>query len=151
MITQSKQRVFLPLMLIGLLFAGAVSAQADENRGGDRIARGAAVGAAVGTFLQIAGGRTAGHQLLRGALIGGTLGAAVGTYDTGYYGRDGYYVRDGYYGNGVVYRDRDSRDRDYRERAYENRDRDDRYRRSDRDRDRDRDDRYGRRDDSRRH
>jgi hypothetical protein len=154
MFIQSKQRVFVPLMLVGFLFTGAMAAEASD-RGGDRVVRGAAVGAAVGTFLQIVQGRTEGHQLLAGAVVGGTLGAVVGTYndarydrygrrgDTyyrdGYYGRDANYGRDRYYREGSTYRDRDGRYGAYdsRDRAYDSRDgrsycdsdRDDRYHR----------------------
>ena len=65
MFTQSKLRVFLPMMLITFLFFGAVSAEAGDRyhrRDGDRAAKGAAVGAAVGALVQLIGGRTEGGQ-----------------------------------------------------------------------------------------
>jgi hypothetical protein len=106
MFTKSKQRVFIPVMLMGFLCFGAAAAEARDYRShGDRVKKDAVIGAAVGTLVQILGGRTEGHELLQGAVIGGTLGAAVGaTRDShrGYY-RDGYY-RDGYYRDGY-YRD----------------------------------------------
>jgi uncharacterized protein YcfJ len=105
---QSKLRIFIPLMLMGFLCFGAVSAEARDYRRGnhDEVARDAAVGAVVGTIAQIITGRTEGHEILKGAVIGGTLGAVVGSSRDsrhGYYGRydrrDGYY-RDGYYRDG---------------------------------------------------
>jgi len=128
MFTQSKLRVFLPLMLIAVLFFGAAAAEAGDHRhDGNRAAKGAVVGAAVGALVQLIGGRTEGGQVLKGAVVGGALGAAVGAsqenrrdrygrydYDRdGYYARDGYsnqdgyYVQgnDGYYANGTAYPD----------------------------------------------
>ena len=113
MFSKSKQRVFIPMILMGLLCFGAVAAQAGEYRNGDRVAKDAAIGAAVGTFVQILSGRTQGHQILKGAIAGGAIGAAVGVareaqrdryYRDGYYDRNGYYDRDGYaYQNGGSY------------------------------------------------
>jgi hypothetical protein len=113
MFSKSKQRVFIPMMLVGLLCFGAVAAQAGEYRSGDRVAKDAAIGAAVGTFVQILSGRTQGHQILKGAIAGGALGAAVGAaresqrdryYRDGYYDRNGYYYnQDGYYSQDGYY------------------------------------------------
>lgn len=99
MFTHTRLRVFLPLLLIGLLGFGA-AAEARQNRD-DRVAKGAVIGAAVGTFLQLANGRNEGRDILTGAVVGGALGAAAGAITDGrrgYYRRDGY--RDGYYGYG---------------------------------------------------
>jgi len=120
MLNKSKQRVFIPLMLVGLLFFGALAAQA-QDRHGDRVANGALIGATLGTLVQMVQGRTEGHQLLKGALVGGALGAAVGasqearrdrygrwgdnsTYRDGYYYQNGQYYQDGYaYQDGYNY------------------------------------------------
>jgi hypothetical protein len=62
------------------------------------------VGAAVGALVQLIGGRTEGGQVLKGAVVGGALGAAVGATQENrrdrygrYYDRNGYYNQDGYY------------------------------------------------------
>ena len=116
MFSKSKQRVFIPMILMGLLCFGAVAAQAGEYRNGDRVAKDAAIGAAVGTFVQILSGRTQGHQILKGAIAGGAVGAAVGVareaqrdryYRDGYYDRNGYQDQDGYYYDQNGYYDRD--------------------------------------------
>jgi hypothetical protein len=108
MFTKSKQRVFIPMMLMGFLSFGAVAAEArDYHRSGDQVKKDAVIGAAVGTLVQIIGGRTEGHELLKGAVVGGTLGAAVGAAkgsQRGYY-RDGYYVQGGYYDRNGAYQD----------------------------------------------
>jgi len=88
-----KLRVFLPVMLVGFLCFG-VAAEARQDRS-DRAAKGALVGAAVGTLLQLAQGHDRGGQILTGAVVGGAIGAAAGAATEGY--RDRYY-RDGYYG-----------------------------------------------------
>jgi hypothetical protein len=106
MFTKSKQRVFIPMMLMGFLCFGAAAAEArDYHRSGDQVKKDAVIGAAVGTIVQILGGRTEGHELLKGAVVGGTLGAAVGAakdsrrgyYRDGYSNQGGYYSQDGYY------------------------------------------------------
>ena len=129
MFTKSKQRVFIPMMLMGFLCFGAASAEARDyrHRSGDQVKKDAVIGAAVGTLVQIIGGRTEGHELLKGAVVGGTLGAAVGAakesrrgyyrdgyYRDGYY-RDGYYDRDVYYDRSGGYRDGYYRDGYYRD------------------------------------
>lgn len=118
MFTKSKQRVFIPMMLMGFLCFGAAAAEARDYRHENQVKKDAAIGAVVGTLVQIIGGRTEGHELLKGAVIGGTLGAAVGAtrdsrrgyyrdgyYRDGYYNRDGYYSRDGYYDRNGGYQD----------------------------------------------
>jgi hypothetical protein len=112
MITKSTQRVFIPLMMMAFLLVGAFAAQAQDYRDGDRVGKGAAIGATVGTLFQMLQGRTAGHQLLKGAIVGGAVGAVAGAYDQAqrdrydaYYndGQDGYYQQDGeYYQDGYV-------------------------------------------------
>lgn len=97
MLTKSTQRVFIPLLMMAFLLLGAFAAQAQEYREGDRVAKGAAVGAAVGTLFQMIQGRTEGHQLLKGALVGSAVGAVAGAYDDAQRDRDGYaYQQDGY-------------------------------------------------------
>jgi hypothetical protein len=111
MITKSTQRVFIPFMMMAFLLVGAFAAQAQDYRSGDRVAKGAVIGAAVGTLFQMMQGRGEGHQLLKGAVVGGALGAAVGATQEGQYGRwdgndyrDGYYQQDGvYYQSGYAY------------------------------------------------
>jgi hypothetical protein len=93
MLTHTKLRVFLPVMLVGFLFFGA-AAEARQNRD-DRVATGAVIGAAVGTLLQLVQGHSDGRQVLTGAVVGGALGAAAGAV-TDNHGR--YYRRDGSYG-----------------------------------------------------
>ena len=116
MFSKSRQRVFIPMILMGLLCFGAVAAQAGEYRNGDRVAKDAAIGAAVGTFVQILSGRTQGHQLLKGAIAGSAVGAVVGVareaqrdryYRDGYYDRNGYSGQDGYYYDQNGYYNRD--------------------------------------------
>jgi uncharacterized protein YcfJ len=94
MLSQSKQRVFIPVMLVGFLLFGAAAAQAHDDRG-DRVARGAVIGAVVGTFIQLAQGRNEGRELLNGAVVGGALGAAAGAFDGAR--RDRYRHRAGSY------------------------------------------------------
>jgi hypothetical protein len=126
---QSKLRIFIPLMLMGFLCFGAVSAEARDYRRGnhDEVARDAAIGAAVGTIAQIITGRTEGREILKGAVVGGTLGAVVGSSRSsrhGYYGRydryDRYDRRGGYYRDGYARRNGGYYDRDYR--GYHDRD-----------------------------
>ncbi len=118
MSSQSKQRVFIPMMLMGFLSFGAVAAEARDYRHQDQVKKDAAIGAAVGTLVQIIGGRTEGHELLKGAVVGGAIGAVVGAtkdsrhgyyrdgyYRDGYYDRNGYYSQNGYYDRNVYYQD----------------------------------------------
>jgi len=91
---QKKLRVLLPVMLVGFLCFG-VAAEARQDQG-DRVAKGAVIGAAVGTLLQLAQGRNEGHEILTGAVVGGAFGAIAGAASEGR--RDRYYDRDGYYG-----------------------------------------------------
>jgi hypothetical protein len=131
MFTKSKQRVFIPMMLMGFLGFGVAAAEArDYHRSGDQVKKDAVIGAAVGTLVQIIGGRTEGHELLKGAVVGGTLGAAVGAakesqrgyYRDGYY-RDGYYNQGGYYDRSGTYQDGYYRDGyDSRNGRYDSRD-----------------------------
>lgn len=127
MFSPSKQKGFIPLMLVGILMFGAVSAEArDHGRRGNRTAKGAVIGAVAGTLFQIIQGRTDGDEILAGAVVGGTLGAAVGAgtddrrdrYHDRY--RDGYYDNDGYYQDGYSQDDEywDDEDRD----SYQDRD-----------------------------
>lgn len=128
MTSHSKQRVFIPVMLVGSLFFGSVAAEAGQRRD-DRAAKGAIIGATLGTLLQLAQGQNEGRDLLEGAIVGGALGAAAGaasSRDSYYYDRD-YGYRDGYYRGGYgdgYYRDsrRYDRDRRYdRNRRYDRR------------------------------
>jgi uncharacterized protein YcfJ len=171
MFTQSRLRVFLPMMLITFLLFGAVSAEAGDRyhrrdrREGDRAAKGALVGAALGALVQLVGGRTEGGQVLKGAVVGGVLGAAVGASQDGRrdrygrydYNQDGDYDQNGYYNEDGDYvqvddgyiQDHDyvDQDVDYGTAGYDSRD-DQRYdRQSDHRYDRDSDDghRHGRR------
>jgi len=81
---QTRQRVFMALSLMVLLFFGAVvEVQAEHRRdtnGSDRLVKGAAAGAAVGAITQVVRGRTEGRELLKGAAVGAAAGAAVGAY-----------------------------------------------------------------------
>jgi hypothetical protein len=145
MFRASKQSGFIPLLLTGILFFSAVSAEAGDHhhRRGERAVKGAVIGAVAGTLFQIIAGRTEGDEILAGAVVGGTLGAAVGAKsgedryhdryrDDYYYEHDGYYTRDSYPDDGYWDDDQD---------RYEDWYGDDRY---DRDEDyyRDHDDRY---------
>jgi len=104
MFRPSKQSGFIPLLLTGILFFGAVSAEAgDHHRRSGRTAKGAVIGAVAGTLFQIIQGNTDGDELLTGAVVGGTIGAALGSESDTYRGRyhdryhDGNYDYDGYY------------------------------------------------------
>jgi len=99
MLTHTKLRVFLPVMLVGFLFFGAAAEARQYHRDDDRVAKGAVIGALAGTLLQLAQGHSDGRQVLTGAVVGGALGAAAGAATDNPYR---YYRRDGYYG----YRDR---------------------------------------------
>lgn len=89
-----QRRVFIPVMLAGLLAFGSVAAEAKEHRGdrGDRATKGALIGATLGTLLQVATGHTEGRDVFGGALVGGVLGAAVAD-GSGYHHRGGYGYR----------------------------------------------------------
>jgi uncharacterized membrane protein YebE (DUF533 family) len=80
MFSRATQRVFIALIVMGLLSLGAVSAEARDTKGADRLVKGAVAGAAVGTVTQVVRGRTQGKELLKGAAVGGAVGAAVGAY-----------------------------------------------------------------------
>jgi hypothetical protein len=71
-----QRRVFIPVMLAGLLGFSSVAAEAKEHRS-DRVTKGALIGATLGTLLQVATGHSEGRDVLGGALVGGALGAAV--------------------------------------------------------------------------
>jgi hypothetical protein len=104
-----------------------MAAEARSTHGSDRTLKGAVAGAAIGTVTQIVRGRTAGREILKGAALGGVIGAGVGAYSDykqeksareraerdAYYGypqysrgyRGGYYGNSrAYYGNGRAYR-----------------------------------------------
>jgi len=97
-----RRQALTALSLVALLLFGAVAAEArDYRHRSDRVAKDALIGAAVGTLAQIVTGRTEGNQILRGAIVGGALGAVVGSsrgYDR--YGRYGYYDNQPYYYDG---------------------------------------------------
>jgi hypothetical protein len=97
-----RRQALTALSLVALLLFGAVAAEArDYHRRSDRVAKDALIGAAVGTLAQIVTGRTEGSQILRGAVVGGALGAVVGSsrgYDR--YGRYGYSYNQPYYSQG---------------------------------------------------
>src|SRR5687767_11002889 len=87
MFNMAKQRVFVALFLMGFLFLGAVAAEAgsrrgrgDDTNGADRLVKGAVIGAAVGTGVQVLRDRRQGKELLKGAAVGAAAGAAVGAY-----------------------------------------------------------------------
>ena len=100
-----RRQALTALSLVALLMFGAVSAEArDYRHRSDRVAKDALIGAAVGTLAQIVTGRTEGSQVLRGAIVGGAIGAVVGSsrgYDRyGYrdrYDRYGYSYNQPYY------------------------------------------------------
>lgn len=87
MFNMAKQRVFVALFLMGFLFLGAAAAEAgsrrghrDDTNGADRLVKGAVIGAAVGTGVQVLRDRREGKELLKGAAVGAAAGAAVGAY-----------------------------------------------------------------------
>ena len=83
MFSMAKQRVFIAMFLMAVLFlGGAVAAQAaDRDTGGsDRMVKGAAAGAAIGAVTQVVRGRRSGVELLKGAAVGASVGAAAGAY-----------------------------------------------------------------------
>lgn len=80
MLNMAKQRVFIALLLMAVMFFGAVAAEARDTKGADRLVKGAAIGAAVGAATQAVRGRRTGGELLKGAAVGASVGAAVGAY-----------------------------------------------------------------------
>lgn len=122
MFSMARQRAFIALFLMGILFLGTVSvAEARDTKGSDRLVKGAAVGAAVGAVTQAVRGRRGGAELLKGAAVGASVGAAVGAYsdykqekdarvdaerraDYHQARRSNRAYRDNYYGNGRNYR-----------------------------------------------
>jgi uncharacterized membrane protein YebE (DUF533 family) len=83
MFSMARQRVFIAMFLMAVLFlGGAVAVQAsDRDTGGsDRMVKGAAAGAAIGAVTQVVRGRRSGVELLKGAAVGASVGAAAGAY-----------------------------------------------------------------------
>jgi hypothetical protein len=84
MFNMAKQRVFVALFVMGFLLLGAMAAEArdrrDDTNGADRLVKGAVIGAAVGTGVQVLRDRKEGKELLKGAAVGAAAGAAVGAY-----------------------------------------------------------------------
>jgi hypothetical protein len=80
MFNMAKQRVFIALVLMAVLFFGAGAVQARDTHGADRLVKGAVIGAAVGAVTQGVRGRTQPREILKGAAVGGAVGAAVGAY-----------------------------------------------------------------------
>ncbi|HEX2224961.1 MAG TPA: hypothetical protein VHN15_12225 [Thermoanaerobaculia bacterium] len=124
MFNMAKQRVFVALFVMGFLLLGAMAAEArgrrDDTNGADRLVKGAVIGAAVGTGVQVLRDRKEGKELLKGAAVGAAAGAAVGAYGDYRQERDARVdaERDRYRGRGY-------RDRDYRGSRYDRYD--DRY------------------------
>ena len=81
MFSMSKQRVFIAMFLMAVLFlGGATAVQASDTGGSDRMVKGAAAGAAIGAVTQVVRGRRSGVELLKGAAVGASVGAAAGAY-----------------------------------------------------------------------
>jgi hypothetical protein len=80
MLNMAKQRVFIALLLMAVMFFGAVAAEARDTKGADRLVKGAVIGAAVGAATQAVRGRRTGKELVKGAAVGAAAGAAVGAY-----------------------------------------------------------------------
>ena len=81
MFTMAKQRVFIAMFLLTVLFlGGATAVQARDTGGSDRMVKGAAAGAAIGAVTQVVRGRRSGVELLKGAAVGASVGAAAGAY-----------------------------------------------------------------------
>ena len=83
MFSMARQRVFIAMFLMAVLFlGGAVAAQAGDRdtNGSDRMVKGAAAGAAIGAVTQVVRGRRSGVGLLKGAAVGASVGAAAGAY-----------------------------------------------------------------------
>lgn len=126
MFNMAKQRVFVALFVMGFLLLGAMAAEARDRRyndtnGADRLVKGAVIGAAVGTGVQVLRDRRQGKELLKGAAVGAAAGAAVGAYGDYRQERDARIdaERDRYRGRG--YRDRGYRDSRYDDRYYDDR------------------------------
>jgi len=83
MFSMARQRVFIAVFLMAVLFlGGATAAQAGDRdtNGSDRLVKGAAAGAAIGAVTQVVRGRRSGVELLKGAAVGASVGAAAGAY-----------------------------------------------------------------------
>lgn len=81
MFSMTRQRVFIAMFLMAVLFlGGATAVQARDTGGSDRMVKGAAAGAAIGAVTQVVRGRTRGVELLKGAAVGASVGAAAGAY-----------------------------------------------------------------------
>jgi uncharacterized membrane protein YebE (DUF533 family) len=117
MFSMAKQRVFIAMFLMAVLFlGGAVAAQAGDRdtNGSDRMVKGAAAGAAIGAVTQVVRGRTGGVELLKGAAVGASVGAAAGAYSDYKQEKDArrdaereadYYASQNYRRNRGAYRD----------------------------------------------
>jgi hypothetical protein len=109
-----RRQALIVLCLMTFLVFGAVAAEAASTHGADRTLKGAVAGAAIGTVTQVVRGRTTGKEILKGAALGGVIGAGVGAYSDYKQEksareraeRDAYYpqysrgYRGNYYGNG---------------------------------------------------
>ena len=121
MFSNVRRQALIALCLMTFLVFGAMAAEARSTHGSDRLVKGAVLGAAVGTVTQIVRGRTATREVLKGAALGGVIGAGVGAYSDykqeksarqraerdAYYGYPQYSRRGGgyyYSGNGRAYR-----------------------------------------------
>lgn len=119
MFSMARQRVFIAVFLMAVLFLGGAAAvqAADRDTGGsDRMVKGAAAGAAIGAVTQVVRGRRSGVELLKGAAVGASVGAAAGAYSD--YKQEKSARRDAereadYYASNRNYRGRGYRD-DYR-------------------------------------
>lgn len=84
MFSMAKQRVFIAMFLMAVLFLGGAAAvradHRDDTNGSDRMVKGAAAGAAIGAVTQVVRGRRSGVELLKGAAVGASVGAAAGAY-----------------------------------------------------------------------
>lgn len=83
MFSMARQRVFIAMFLMAVLFLGgaaAVQAGDRDTGGSDRMVKGAAAGAAIGAVTQVVRGRRSGVELLKGAAVGASVGAAAGAY-----------------------------------------------------------------------
>jgi uncharacterized membrane protein YebE (DUF533 family) len=75
-----RRQALIVLCLMTFLVCGAVAAEAGSTHGADRTLKGAVAGAAIGTVTQVVRGRTTGKEILKGAALGGVIGAGVGAY-----------------------------------------------------------------------
>jgi hypothetical protein len=80
MFSKVRRQALIALYLMTFLVFGAMAAGASSTHGSDRTVKGAVAGAAIGTVTQIVRGRTAGREILKGAALGGVIGAGVGAY-----------------------------------------------------------------------